>query len=74
MTKTGIMYAAMLNFAQVSEYTAMMKENGLLDYFTADRTFQATEKGRELLMILNASKDVLQKNTEISEYAFLPYF
>jgi predicted transcriptional regulator len=55
------MYAAMLNFAQANEYTALMTKNDLLDYDSSERRFHIKEKGRELLEIMDKCDSVFSK-------------
>ena len=48
-TKTKIMYAAYLSYAQLKEYLAVLAANGLLDFDKNTQTYRTTERGHRFL-------------------------
>ena len=48
-TKTRIMYAVFLSYAQLKEYLSLLLESGLLEFSAVDRTYRTTKKGIEFL-------------------------
>ena len=45
LTRSKIMYQAILNFKQVSDYAAYLTEAGLLTYLSEDKKYAITERG-----------------------------
>lgn len=45
VTKTKIMYGALLSYPQMKEYLILLTDKGLLHYDEDVRTFKITEKG-----------------------------
>ena len=52
-TKTKIMYFAFLSYNQLNEYLSILIENNLIEYLDGTKTFKTTEKGLNLLKIIN---------------------
>jgi len=50
-TKTKIMDAAFLSYAQLNEYLSVLIENNLLEYRDGTQTFKTTEKGLNYIYI-----------------------
>jgi predicted transcriptional regulator len=48
-TKTKIMYAAYLSYAQLKEYLTVLVENGLMEHVPAEQKYRTTEKGIKFL-------------------------
>jgi predicted transcriptional regulator len=48
-TKTKIMYAAYLSYAQLKEYLAVLLEGGLLEHIPTEQKYRTTEKGLRFL-------------------------
>ena len=48
-TKTRIMYAAYLSYAQLKEYLAALMEGGLIEYLPGEQKYRTTEKGIRFL-------------------------
>jgi predicted transcriptional regulator len=53
VTRSKIMYRAILNFKQVTDYAALLTETGLLTYLKENRRYGITEKGRRFLRLFN---------------------
>ena len=53
------MYQAILNFKQVSDYAAYLTEAGLLKYFTEDRKYAITERGKQFLALFKKTNSLL---------------
>jgi predicted transcriptional regulator len=66
-TKTKIMYAAFLSYAQLKEYLSVLIENNLLEYSNGTQTFKTTEKGLNYIYIKMYSEieELLQQTTAI---------
>ncbi|MDQ3848293.1 MAG: winged helix-turn-helix domain-containing protein [Thermoproteota archaeon] len=57
LTRSKIMYQAMLNFTQVTDYTAFLLQQELLNYSKLDRKYSITGKGRQFLgLFIETSK------------------
>jgi predicted transcriptional regulator len=52
-TRSKILYQAMLNFAQVNDYTSLMMQQELLNYSKLDRKYIITGKGTQFLAPFN---------------------
>ena len=50
-TKTKIMYAAFLSYAQLNEYLSVLIDNNLIEYSNGTQTFKTTEKGLNYIYI-----------------------
>ena len=61
-TKTKIMYAAFLSYAQLKEYLSVLIENNLLEYSNGTQ-FKTTEKGLNYLKINSEMGELLQQQT-----------
>ena len=62
-TKTKIMYAAFLSYAQLKEYLSVLIENNLLEYGNGTQTFKTTEKGLNYLKMYREIGELLQQQT-----------
>jgi predicted transcriptional regulator len=60
VTKTNIMYKALLSYAQMKEYLTMLTDNGLLSYDKETQTFKTTEKGLRFLNTYNQMGDEMK--------------
>jgi len=60
MTKTKIMYAALVSYDQMKENLAALTEKGLLRYNEDTRIFSTTEKGLRFLDIYNRISDMIK--------------
>ena len=60
-TKTKIMYAAFLSYAQLKEYLSVLIDNNFLEYSNGTQTYKTTEKGLNLLKIHNEIGELLQQ-------------
>jgi predicted transcriptional regulator len=59
LTRSKIMYQAMLNFKQVTDYTAFLTEQGLLTYLQQNKKYVITDRGRRFLTLFNETKKLL---------------
>ena len=59
LTRSKIMYQAMLNFKKATDYSAVMIQHGLLKYKMLDRKYAITDKGRQFLTLFNESNTLL---------------
>jgi predicted transcriptional regulator len=64
-TKTKIMYAAFLSYAQLKEYLSVLIENNLIEYSNGTQTFKTTEKGFNYLKMQMEMGELLQQTTTI---------
>ncbi len=53
------MYQAILNFKQVSDYTALLTEEGLLTYLERDRKYAITDRGKQFLKLFKETNKLL---------------
>jgi predicted transcriptional regulator len=60
VTRSKIMYQAMLNFKQVSDYAQFLTNAGLLTYISQDRQYGITEKGRQFLQLFKEANGLLR--------------
>jgi len=58
-TKTRIMYAAYLSYAQVKEYLSFLQTKGLLSYEEGTQLFRLTEKGLHYLSTFDQISDMI---------------
>ena len=63
LTRSKIMYQAMLNFKQVTDFTSLLIEQELLSYSKLDRTYIITDKGRQFLALFNETSKLLMATT-----------
>ena len=61
-TKTRIMYAAYLSYAQVKEYLAFLQTRGLITYEEGTQLFRLTEKGLHYLTTFDEISDMISVN------------
>ncbi len=59
LTRSKIMYQAMLNFTQVTGYTAFLVQERLLRYMMGGRKYAITDKGRQFLTLFNETSKLL---------------
>ena len=64
MTKTKIMYAALVSYDQMKENLAALTEKGLLRYNEDTQTFSTTEKGLRFLQIYNQIDDMIKEEEQ----------
>jgi predicted transcriptional regulator len=64
-TKTKIMYAAFLSYAQLKEYLSILIDNNLIEYSNGTQTFKTTEKGLNYLKMYREIGELLQQTTAI---------
>jgi predicted transcriptional regulator len=53
------MYKAILNFKQVTAYTAFLTEEGLLTYLADERKYIITDRGRQFLILFEETNKLL---------------
>ncbi len=63
LTRSKIMYQAMLNFTQVTDYTSFLLQQQLLNYSTLDRKYSITDKGRQFLALFIETSKLLTAAT-----------
>lgn len=66
LTRSKIMYQAILNFKQVTDYTAFLTEEGLLTYLEEDRKYAITDRGRQFLTLFRETSRLLSTTTTTS--------
>jgi predicted transcriptional regulator len=59
LTRSKIMYQAILNFKQVSDYAAYLTEAGLLTYVTEERKYAITDRGKQFLVLFKETNSLL---------------
>lgn len=59
VTRSKIMYHAMLNFKQVTDYAAFLTDVGLLTYLKECRRYGITDKGRQFLRLFKEVNEFL---------------
>jgi predicted transcriptional regulator len=59
LTRSKIMYKAILNFKQVNDYTAFLTEEGLLTYLSQERKYLITDRGRQFLILFEETNKLL---------------
>ena len=62
-TKTKIMYAAFLSYAQLKEYLSILIDNNLIEYSNGTQTFKTREKGLNCLKMYREIGEFLQQKT-----------
>ena len=63
-TKTKIMYAAFLSYAQLKEYLTILVDNNLIEYSNGTQ-FKTTEKGLNYIKMYREIGELLQQTTAI---------
>ncbi|MDQ3968040.1 MAG: winged helix-turn-helix domain-containing protein [Thermoproteota archaeon] len=64
LTRSKIMYNAILNFKQVTDYTAFLTEEGLLTYLAQERKYIITDRGRQFLILFEETNKLLNNYGE----------
>lgn len=59
LTRSKLMYQAILNFKQVTRYTALLTEKGLLTYLEGDRKYAITDRGKQFLILFKETNKLL---------------
>jgi predicted transcriptional regulator len=59
LTRSKIMYQALLNFKQVTDYTGFLTDEGLLSYLIENRKFAITNKGKQFLELFKETNRLL---------------
>jgi predicted transcriptional regulator len=59
LTRSKIMYQAILNFKQVTDYAAYLTEAGLLSYLPEERKYTITERGKQFLALFKETNSLL---------------
>lgn len=59
LTRSKIMYQAILNFKQITDYTAFLTEEGLLTYLEQDRKYAITDRDRQFLTLFKETNRLL---------------
>ena len=59
LTRSKIMYQAILNFKQATDYTAFLAEEGLLTYLEQDRRYAITDRGKQFLNLFKETNKLL---------------
>jgi predicted transcriptional regulator len=65
LTRSKIMYHAILNFKQVTDYTAFLTEEGLLTYLEQDRKYSITDRGRQFLTLFKETNKLLTTHDDM---------
>jgi predicted transcriptional regulator len=64
LTRSKIMYQAMLNFSQVNDYTSLLIQQELLNYSKLERKYIITDKGRQFLALFNETSKLLTASND----------
>jgi predicted transcriptional regulator len=67
LTRSKIMYQAMLNFTQVTDYTSLLIQQELLSYSKLDRKYTITDKGRQFLALFTETSKLLMATTTLED-------
>ena len=59
LTRSMIMYQALLNFKQVTDYTGNLTDEGLLSYLVENRKFAITNRGKQFLELFKETNKLL---------------
>ena len=59
LTRSKIMYKALLNFKQVNDYTGYLTDEGLLRYLIENKKFVITNRGKLFLELFNKANKLL---------------
>ena len=60
LTRSKIMYQALLNFKQVTDYAGILTDEGLLSYLVEDRKFAITNRGKQFLELFKETNNLLK--------------
>ena len=60
VTRSKIMFASYLTYAQVVEYSKILIERGLLEYDPLDRTFRTTPSGFTFIQLQNEINQMIK--------------
>jgi predicted transcriptional regulator len=60
ITRSKIMFASYLTYAQVLEYSKMLIERGLLEYDPINRTFKTTSSGFTFIQLHNEMNQMIK--------------
>jgi predicted transcriptional regulator len=58
-TKTRLMYAAYMSYAQIQEYLAFLRDKGLMIYEEGTQKYKLTEKGLRFLHVYEKISDLV---------------
>jgi predicted transcriptional regulator len=64
-TLTKIMYRAFLSHTQLKSYLTYLVDNGLLQYYSFNQTFQTTEKGLVFLRTYSEMDEMIKMPPEL---------
>lgn len=67
LTRSKIMYQAMLNFTQVIDYTSLLIQQELLSYSKLNRKYIITDKGRQFLALFAETSKLLTATTTLED-------
>ena len=77
LTRSKIMYQALLNFKQVTDYAGILTDEGLLSYLVENRKFAITNRGKQFLelfketnRLLTTRYDDITANNQIQEQQY----
>ena len=59
LTRSKIMYQALLNFKQVTDYAGILTDEGLLSYLAENRKFAITNRGKQFLELFKETNRLL---------------
>jgi predicted transcriptional regulator len=60
LTRSKIMYQALLNFKQVTDYAGILTDEGLLSYLVENRKFAITNTGKQFLELFKETNKLLK--------------
>src|SRR5215208_1151034 len=60
LTRSKIIYQALLNFKQVTDYAGILTDEGLLSYLVEDRKFAITNRGKQFLELFKETNNLLK--------------
>ena len=60
LTRSKIMYQALLNFKQVTDYAGILTDEGLLSYLVKNRKFAITNRGKQFLELFKETNKLLK--------------
>jgi predicted transcriptional regulator len=67
LTRSKIMYQALLNFTQVTDYTSLLIQQELLSYSKLDKKYIIIDKGRQFLALFNETSKLLMATTSLED-------
>ena len=77
LTRSKIMYEALLNFKQVTNYAGILTDEGLLSYLVENRKFVITNRGKQFLelfketnRLLTTRYDDITANNQVQEQQY----